>query len=130
MSQGYTLQSIINSAFNFIFYRYGCAISDTGKQELIITGGIKTISTVSVYSKAGWQRDLAPLNQGRYDHACGSYVNRGKQVKIILCIYLCMLHSVASFSWSLADMEPLILTAQRSSVIVLGGLWLENCLIQ
>ena len=39
------------------------------------------MKTVSVYSEAGWQRDLTPLNQGRFNHACGSYVNEGKKVK-------------------------------------------------
>ena len=86
MSQGYTLQSIINSAFNFIFYSYGCAISDKDKEELIITGGKGIMTTVSVYSEAGWQRDLAPLNQGRWLHACGSYVNGGKKVNYIMYV--------------------------------------------
>ena len=54
-----------------------CAIPDEDNKELIITAG----TTVSVYNDDGWQRDLAPLNQNRLDHACGSYVNGGKKVK-------------------------------------------------
>ena len=49
-------------------------------EELIITGGKETKTTVSVYNETGWQRDLAPLKQGRLEHACGSYVNGGKKV--------------------------------------------------
>ena len=70
-----------------IFDRYACAITDQHKKEVIITGGYDTGTTVSVYSPAGWQRDLAPLNQGRFDHACGSYVNGGKKVNhISVCL--------------------------------------------
>ena len=64
----------------FIFDRAACAISDRDKEEVIITGGRETMTTVSVYNEAGWQRDLAPMNQGRSSHACGSYVNGGKKV--------------------------------------------------
>ena len=64
----------------FIFDRFACAIPDQEKKELIITGGQFTQTTVSVYSEAGWQRNWASLNQGRYGHACGSYVNGGKKV--------------------------------------------------
>ena len=42
------------------------------------------MKTVSVYSEAGWKRDLASLNQGRSSHACGSYVNGGKKVNQII----------------------------------------------
>ena len=46
---------------------------------------MSTLKTVSVYSEAGWQRDLASLNQGgRYQHACGSYRNGGKKVNQIV----------------------------------------------
>ena len=86
MTLGYTLQSFSNSAFDFIFYRYGCSISVEDK-EVIITGGVmygNARTTVSVYSEAGWQRDLSPLIQGRYLQACASYVNRGKKVNHIL----------------------------------------------
>ena len=57
-----------------------CGISDTNNEEVIITGGLYTQKTVSVYSEAGWNRDLPTLNQGKYHHACGSYVNGGKKV--------------------------------------------------
>ena len=60
---------------------------------MIITGGMETdengiqkndaLKTVSVYSEAGWQRDLPSLNQQRQVHACGSYKNGGKKVKSI-----------------------------------------------
>ena len=71
--------------------RYACAISDAYFEEVIITGGHLTgnnaMKTVSVYSEAGWQRDLTPLNQGRFNHACSSYVNGGKKVKNTLWLW-------------------------------------------
>ncbi len=81
----------IHSAFysqfsNFIFDSYACAISDADKEEVIITGGASTRTTVSVYGEAGWQRDLAPLSQGRLWHTCGSYVNGGKKVRPIMYV--------------------------------------------
>ena len=71
----------------FIFDRYACAIPDQEEEEVIITGGYDTLTTVSVYNETGGQRDLAPLNQGRQNHACGSYVNGGKKVNHIM--YAC-----------------------------------------
>ena len=44
---------------------------------------------VSVYSEVGWQRDLTSLNQGRRQHACGSYVNGGKKVNHIMLLCQC-----------------------------------------
>ena len=66
-----------------IFNSQACAISDPDKEEVIITGGRNTRTMVSVYSETGWRRDLAQLNQGRYWHACGSYVNGGKKVNLV-----------------------------------------------
>ena len=63
--------------------REACAIPDTENEEVIITGGMDNRRLVSVYSEAGWQRDLASLNQGRKLHACGNYINGGKKVIII-----------------------------------------------
>ena len=78
---------ILLSIQQFIFNRYACAIPDEDNEELIITGGYDTMTTVSVYNEAGWQRDLAPLNPGRQRHACGSYVNGGKRVNHVeLCL--------------------------------------------
>ena len=60
--------------------RYACSIPDTDNEEVIITGGKDTTTTVSVYNEAGWQRDLAQLTQGRYDHACSSFTHTGEKV--------------------------------------------------
>ena len=38
------------------------------------------VTRVSVYSEAGWQRDLANMNRGRRLHACTSYVKGGQMV--------------------------------------------------
>ena len=50
-------------------------------EEVIITGGLYT-RTVSVYSEAGWQRDLADMTQGRKYHACSSFTHAGEKVNI------------------------------------------------
>ena len=41
------------------------------------------MKTVSVYSEAGWQRDLANLKEGRNYHACSSFTHAGEKVIII-----------------------------------------------
>ena len=85
MSQGY-----LHIASNYqicISYSYACAIPDNDNEALIITGGLYTLKTVSVYNEAGYQRDLTELNQGRRQHACASYVNGGKKVKIYNVFY-------------------------------------------
>ena len=84
MTQGYIFYEIFNTIF--ISGRFACAIPDPDNEEqLIITGGKDTLKTVSVYKEeAGWQRDLTPLNQGRYAHACGSYVHGGKKVAVLI----------------------------------------------
>ena len=70
VEQGFSLKYAAN---------YACAIPNSDN-EVIITGGNPTMKTVSVYSEAGLQRDLANLNKGRHLHACTSYVNGGKMV--------------------------------------------------
>ena len=59
-----------------------CAIPDPCNNEIIITGGFPTAvrKIVSVYNEEGWQRDLAPLNEGRAIHACSDYKAGGKKV--------------------------------------------------
>ena len=47
---------------------------------VIITGGVGTLTTVSVYTVEGWQQDLPPLNTGRYNHACSSYWSDNRRV--------------------------------------------------
>ena len=72
---------------------FACAIPDPENEEVIITGGNhpETVKKVSVYSDAGWQRDLTPLNQGRRFHACGSYVKGEKKVKPYCFVsYICI----------------------------------------
>ena len=34
---------------------------------------MKTLTTVSMYNEQGWLYDLAPLNIGRYGHACTAF---------------------------------------------------------
>ena len=59
---------------------------DTENEEVIITGGdqdredSQKQTKVAVYSKAGCQRDLPPLSQGRSSHACSSFTDKGHKV--------------------------------------------------
>ena len=47
----------------YLFHSYACAIPDT-EDTVVLTGGVVTQATVSVYSLQGWQEDLPPLNTG------------------------------------------------------------------
>ena len=66
--------------------RFACSISDPDNNEVIITGGDNNRKKVSVYNELRWQRDLAPLNQERSYHGCGSYRNGGKKVSKPNCL--------------------------------------------
>ena len=50
------------------------------EDTVIITGGQYTESKVTVYNNVGWVADWPELNQGRYDHGCGHFVNTDNQV--------------------------------------------------
>ena len=67
----------------FLYYisdRQACSIPDPDNEEVIITGGEYTMTKVSVYSEAGWQRDLANMTLGRFDHSCSSFTHEGEKV--------------------------------------------------
>ena len=53
---------------------------DPDNEEVIITGGWDTLTRVSVYNKAGHNRDLANLNTGRRYHACTSFIYQNTKV--------------------------------------------------
>ena len=54
--------------------RYACAIPNPDNEaEVIVTGGRDNATRVSVYSEAGWQRDMPSLNSNREWHACSSF---------------------------------------------------------
>ena len=68
-------------------FRSSCAIPDPDTNTVIITGGggfpynrDENYTLVSRYNKDGWLADLPPLNIGRYQHSCTSYVARGERV--------------------------------------------------
>ena len=50
---------------------YACAINDGA--EVVITGGFGNRRDVSVYSMAGFVKNLPDLNVGRQYHACARY---------------------------------------------------------
>ena len=56
-------------------FRDACAITDPDNITVILTGGSYTPETVSVYGLNGWIEDLPPLNVGRKDHACTSFIS-------------------------------------------------------
>ena len=72
----------IKYCVNFKFDGLACAIPDPDNEEVIITGGQAqaTRTRVSVYNKAGHQRDLADLRHGRRDHACTSFIYQNTKV--------------------------------------------------
>ena len=59
-------------------FRYACAIADEVTNTVILTGGFldETGHRVSRYNRNGWiSPDLPNLNQGRWHHACGTFVD-------------------------------------------------------
>jgi len=60
---------------------YACSIP-LG-DEVVITGGYVSGTTVSLYNKDGWVRDMPSLNAGRIGHGCTTYSTGGEQ-KVLL----------------------------------------------
>ena len=57
-----------------ICLRYACAIPNPDNDdEVFVTGGHYSPTTVSVYNEAGWQRDMPSLQNKREWHACASF---------------------------------------------------------
>ena len=67
---------------NFFHYRYACSIPLGDK--VVLTGGVYTLTIVSLYNTGGWVRDLPSLNTGRYKHGCTSYSTGGEQVRLAI----------------------------------------------
>ena len=74
------LPFIINYLCHFFSDRGACAIPDQDTGEVIITGDSDSGTLVSVYSEAGWQRELAPMMEYRKHHACSSFTHAGEKV--------------------------------------------------
>ena len=55
-----------------------CAIELDDK--VIVTGGVKNSLTVSVYNTVGWVEDLPKMQQGRFDHGCGHFINSNNEM--------------------------------------------------
>ena len=59
-------------------FRYACAIADEITNTVILTGGFldETGHRASRYNRNGWiSPDLPNLNEGRWHHACGIFVD-------------------------------------------------------
>ena len=56
-----------------------CAIELDDK--VIVTGGVHNSLTVSVYNSAGWVEDLPNMQQGRFDHGCGHFINGNNEME-------------------------------------------------
>merc|ERR1711862_853727 len=51
--------------------------------EMVLTGGDWTQTTVSLYNMGGWVRDMPSLNTRRHNHGCTSYSTGGEQVLLV-----------------------------------------------
>ena len=61
-----------------------CAIAEQDTNTVIITGGYNTETTVTRYTEYGVSKELPSLNEGRDNHACGSYLEiSGTRVIIV-----------------------------------------------
>ena len=71
---------------NIFNFSEACAIN-LGS-SVILTGGRFTLTTVSQYNEAGWEKDLPSLQAGRQDHGCAYFNNTaGSRVGNINIIY-------------------------------------------
>ena len=52
--------------------------------EVVLTGGVETLTTVSLYTTTGWVRDMPIMKTGRYNHGCTSYSTGGEQVRLAI----------------------------------------------
>merc|ERR1711862_113577 len=60
-----------------------CSIPLPLGDEVVLTGGEYTLTTVSLYNRVGWVRYMSSLNTGRYWHGCTSYSTGGEQVLLV-----------------------------------------------
>ena len=54
------------------------------EDKVIVTGGVPTTTMsrkVVEYNAHGWVKDLPNMNEKRYYHGCGHYVNKNAMVK-------------------------------------------------
>ena len=73
--QGEKLEGKISTSVSNISScsRFACVI---GLQDtFLMTGGVGTEKQVTLYNEKGFLDNLPSLNQGRYDHGCGHYIN-------------------------------------------------------
>ena len=59
--------------YNISYCSYACGI-DLG-DSYVVTGGVNSLQTVAQYTPSGEVTSLADLQQGRYLHACTSFID-------------------------------------------------------
>ena len=67
---------------NMFKCRYSCSMEVPEEDSLVITGGLfdwGSTQRVTKYDKYGNFIDMALMNDGRGQHACGSYLNNGQE---------------------------------------------------
>ena len=62
----------------YLIIRSACSIQM--EDTVVLTGGLNTKYKVTVYNTEGWVGDWAKLQRGRYNHACGHFINTDNQV--------------------------------------------------
>ena len=71
--------------FLTLLCRHSCGIDMS--DHLVVTGGYGHRRTVAKYNESGLIDYLPSLNQGRYNHACSSFISAsGETVEFILFI--------------------------------------------
>merc|ERR1719233_2826235 len=94
-----------------------CSINDKDTNTVVITGGFTTKETVSRYSAEGTMEYLPSLNEGRYNHGCGSYSrDDGKQV------FLVAGGKFGTFVWDVRTSTELLDSTSSAWVLVADAL--------
>ena len=71
--------------YNISYFRSACGI-DLG-DSYVVTGGLYSRQKVAQYTLAGEVTNLTDLQQGRYDHACTSFIDdNGVTVSLVVNI--------------------------------------------
>ena len=79
----------LNTINKCVYFRDACSIQFN--EKVIVTGGLYTTRTVSVYNIEGWMEDLPDLNTGRLYHGCGHYVDNNNNIVRLVLVFLLLI---------------------------------------